>query len=86
MVSHINHIGSFCFFTYYTFTFSNSNYCVRKQAFPGNTRRADRLISASAVGRAEGMANDHSIHEANSLVFSEDTRPTKHAKQYRKLE
>ena len=75
MVSHINHLGSLCFFTYYTFTFSNSNYCVRKRAFPGNTRRAERLISASVVGRAEGMANDRSIDEANSHVFSAGTRP-----------
>ena len=29
----------------------------------------------SAVGRAEGMRNDRSIHKANSLVFSAGTRP-----------
>ena len=38
-------------------------------------RRAELLINASAVGRAGGMGNDRSIHEANSLVFSMGTRP-----------
>ena len=38
-------------------------------------RRAEGIISASAVGRAEGVGNDRSIHEANSLVFSVGTRP-----------
>jgi len=39
MVSHINHkIGSLCFFTYYTFNFSNSNYWMRKRAFPVSMR------------------------------------------------
>ena len=70
MVSHINHIGSLCFFTYYTFTFSNSNVCEKTSFSREYERRAERLISTSAVGRAEGMGNDRSIHEANSLVFS----------------
>ena len=39
-------------------------------------RRAERLVSASAVGRAEGVANYRSmIHKANSVVFSTGTRP-----------
>ena len=36
--------------------------------------RAERLVSASAVGRAEGVGNDRSNHEANCLVFGAGTR------------
>ena len=49
-------------------------------------RRAEQLISASEVGRAEGVANDRLIYKANSLVFGTGTRPSKHGKRYRKLE
>ena len=38
-------------------------------------RRAEQLVSASVVGRAEGVASDRSNHEANSLVFGAGTRP-----------
>ena len=38
-------------------------------------RRAERLVSASVVGRAEGVTNDRSNHEANNLVFGAGTRP-----------
>ena len=38
-------------------------------------RRAERLVSASAVGRTEGVANNCSIHETNSPVFGAGTRP-----------
>ena len=75
MVSHTNHIGSLCFFTYYTFTFSNSNVCEKTSFSMEYERRAEQLVSASAVGRAEGVGNARSIHKANSLVFSEGTRP-----------
>ena len=75
LVSYINHIGSLCFFTYYTFTFSNSNVCEKMSFSREYERRAEWIISASAVGRAEGVANDRSIHKANSLVFSVGTRP-----------
>ena len=37
--------------------------------------RAERLVSASAVGRVEGVANDRLNHEANSLIFSVGTMP-----------
>ena len=35
----------------------------------------ERLVSASVVGRAEGVTKDRSNHEANSLVFGAGTRP-----------
>ena len=38
-------------------------------------RRVERLVSASAVGKGEGVANDRSIHKAYSLVFGAGTRP-----------
>ena len=69
MVSHINHIGSLCFFTYYTFTFSNSNVCEKTSFSREYERRAERLVSTSAVGRAEGVANDRSIHETNRIAL-----------------
>ena len=38
-------------------------------------RRAERLVSASVVERAEGVANYRSIHKANSIVFGVGTKP-----------
>ena len=49
---------------------------MRKRPFPVvYEMRAERLVSASVVGRAEGVGNDRLNHEANCLVFGAGTRP-----------